>query len=152
MFDGLDAPSLAAALSCLTYEHRSRIPPPPPWFPTTAVREAHRELERIAVDLRSAERKAQLPETPPARPHLRSTGPRLGSRGDLSDILGDDIAGGDFVRNIRQLIDLLRQVGEIAPATDTRSAAGEAVDRLFRGVIAVSSLLGGRDPDKSDLR
>src|SRR5699024_5530354 len=34
LLDGLDPPALAGLVSVLTYEHRSKEPPPPPWFPT----------------------------------------------------------------------------------------------------------------------
>ena len=56
---------------------------------------------------------------------------------DLDDLLGDeDLPGGDFVRSIRQLIDLLRQISE----TDSScaSVAGDAADALNRGIVAVS--------------
>ena len=44
--------------------------------------------------------------------------------------------GGDFVRTIKQLVDLLRQISETdAPCAPT---ASEAADLLHRGVVAVS--------------
>jgi ATP-dependent RNA helicase HelY len=43
------------------------------------------------------------------------------------------------VRNIKQLIDLLRQIGEIAPSADTARTARQAAELLFRGVVAASS-------------
>ena len=53
------------------------------------------------------------------------------------------MSGGDFVRNVKQLIDLVRQLGQIAPEPATAKAASEAADRLFRGVVAASSVVGG---------
>ncbi len=51
----------------------------------------------------------------------------------------EELTGGDFVRTMKQLIDLLRQFAIVAPSRDTRRAAGDAADRLFRGVVAASS-------------
>ena len=62
----------------------------------------------------------------------------------------EDLSGGDFVRNIKQLIDLLRQLGDAAPSVDTARVARQAADALFRGVIAASSVIGsGDDTDEA---
>jgi hypothetical protein len=45
------------------------------------------------------------------------------------------------VRNIKQLIDLLRQLAETAPEPATGAACAEAADLCFRGVIAASSVV-----------
>jgi superfamily II RNA helicase len=61
---------------------------------------------------------------------------------DLEQVLAADLtSGGDFVRNVKQLIDLLRQVEGVAPAPTTAAAAGEAARGLFRGVVAASSIV-----------
>ena len=57
-------------------------------------------------------------------------------------LLDEELTGGDFVRNVKQLIDLLRQVGDVAPRPETASAARSAADGLFRGVVAASSTVG----------
>ena len=55
------------------------------------------------------------------------------------------ISAGDFVRNVKQLIDLLRQLGEVlADEADARSAR-EAATALFRGVVAASSVVSSAD-------
>jgi ATP-dependent RNA helicase HelY len=61
---------------------------------------------------------------------------------DLGDVLEDEeMTGGDFVRNVKQTIDLLRQVADVAPDPDTASAARAAADACLRGVIAASSIV-----------
>ena len=55
----------------------------------------------------------------------------------------EELSGGDFVRTMKQLIDLLRQIGMMAPVADTRRAAEQASDLLLRGVVAASTLLPG---------
>ena len=54
----------------------------------------------------------------------------------------EDLSGGDFVRNVKQLIDLLRQIGDVAPQPGTAAVARQAADRLFRGIVAASSAIG----------
>ena len=64
------------------------------------------------------------------------------------------MTGGDFVRNVKQVIDLLRQIADVAPEPATAAAARAAADRCRRGVVAASSTVvgpgapttGGRDP------
>ena len=57
---------------------------------------------------------------------------------DLEDLFEDDLAAGDFVRNCRQLIDVMRQLRDEFPSL--RRAAADGVDRVDRGVVAA----GGR--------
>jgi superfamily II RNA helicase len=49
------------------------------------------------------------------------------------------MTGGDFVRNVKQVIDLLRQLAVVAPLAETRASAEAAARRLLRGVVAASS-------------
>jgi len=149
LFDRLDAPALAGLASCFTYEHRSRNPPPPPWFPSRQVRQAFEAAERIGRDLQAAERKAQLPETRLPDPTFVPLAQAWAAGTDLDEVLRDEeLSGGDFVRNIRQLIDLLRQIADTATNPDTRATAREAGDRLFRGVISASSVLGDSEAEE----
>ena len=55
----------------------------------------------------------------------------------------DEMTGGDFVRCVKQLIDLLRQVADVAPDPETRTRARAAADACFRGVVAASSVAAG---------
>jgi ATP-dependent RNA helicase HelY len=61
----------------------------------------------------------------------------------LADVLDDeeDLTGGDFVRHVKQVIDLLHQLADVAPRTETAQAARTAADDCFRGVVAASSLV-----------
>ena len=59
---------------------------------------------------------------------------------DLSAVLEDgELTGGDFVRNVKQCIDLLRQIGDVAPDPATAATARAAADACSRGVVAASS-------------
>jgi ATP-dependent RNA helicase HelY len=58
----------------------------------------------------------------------------------LAELLEDeDLSGGDFVRNVKQLIDLLRGIAKVAPTPATAARAGQAADALHRGVVTATS-------------
>ena len=60
---------------------------------------------------------------------------------ELDDVLdATDLAAGDFVRWVKQLLDLADQVADAAGAGPLRDAAREAAGRLRRGVVAYSSV------------
>jgi ATP-dependent RNA helicase HelY len=146
LFDDLDASSLAGLASCVVYEHRSKQAPPAPWFPNKGVRERFARLERIANDLNRAERAARLPETRLPDPTFFALAHAWSAGEDLDAVLADeDLTGGDFVRTMKQLIDLLRQLALTAPVPATARAAQEAADRLFRGIVSASSVLPEAD-------
>jgi len=62
-----------------------------------------------------------------------------------------ELAPGDFVRNAKQLIDLLRQLAVVAPDPATAATAHAAATALQRGVVAASAAPAGatEDPDGS---
>jgi ATP-dependent RNA helicase HelY len=142
LLDGLDPAALAGLVSCFTYEHRGPGPAPPPWFPSRVVRGRWGELERLADELRADEEAAGLPATRPPDPGFLALAHAWAAGEPLGEVLGDeDLSGGDFVRNIKTLIDLVRQIGEIAPHPATARAARQAVEALHRGVVSISSTL-----------
>jgi ATP-dependent RNA helicase HelY len=153
LFDGLEPASLAGLVSCLTYEHRSPAPPPDPWFPSRDLRRRFAELELLAEELREAEEHHELTLTRLPDPTFLPLAHAWAAGDDLEEVLEDDdeLTGGDFVRNTRQLIDLLRQVGETAPIAATRDAARSAADAIARGVVAASAMLVDEEGEPLEL-
>ncbi len=144
LFDGLDPADLAGLVSCFTYEARGPGDGPAPWFPSHQVRERWSAVVELHSGLVAEEGALSLPPTRDLDPGFVALAHGWASGGDLDEVLGEEeITGGDFVRNVKQLIDLLRQLAGVAPNRATADAAGAAADRLFRGVIAVSSAVGG---------
>ncbi|WP_219945344.1 RNA helicase [Iamia sp. SCSIO 61187] len=141
LLDGLGPAEVAAVASCFTYEHRSKVPPPAPWYPTRALRQRVEAVLDRAEELRSVELAAGLPGTRPPDPTFLPLAHAWASGRELDTVLDDEeMSGGDFVRNVRQLIDLLRQLGDAALDPATRSAARAASDALHRGVVAASTV------------
>jgi ATP-dependent RNA helicase HelY len=149
LFDELDAPSLAALVSCFTYEHRGRDRPPAPRFPSSTVKERFRSLERLSGELTADEESAGLPVTRALDPGFVHLAHAWAAGGGLASVLEDEeLSGGDFVRNVKQLVDLLRGIADVAPVTATGARARQAADALQRGVVtATSSLEVDREPE-----
>jgi ATP-dependent RNA helicase HelY len=142
LLDGLDPASLAGLLSCFTYEHRGPGTPAQPWFPSRQVRARWNELERLADELRRDEEAAGLLPTRAPDPGFVALAHAWAAGEPLGEVLGDEeLSGGDFVRNIKTLIDLVRQVGDIAPDPATARTARQAAEALHRGVVSVSSTI-----------
>jgi len=76
------------------------------------------------------------------------------SNGMFKDVADQDIV--QFLdtstnrKNVKQLIDLLRQLADIAPEEDLRRAARSASDRVFRGVVAASSIISAGEDEVED--
>jgi ATP-dependent RNA helicase HelY len=146
VLDGLRAPELAALVSCFTYERRGpdgQVPMPPSRWPTKTVAQRARAIERIASELNANEDDAGLPETRSPDPGFTPYVYDWAAGDALSDVLDDDeMTGGDFVRNVKQCIDLLRQIADVAPDPATRARAREAADACHRGVVTASGVAG----------
>ncbi len=141
LWDGLDAAGLASVLSILVFEARRPDDAASPRLPGGEVREVIGQMVRVWGELDQLERDHRLD-------FLRQ--PDLGfawaahqwARGaELDDVLTvTDLAAGDFVRWMKQLLDLTGQVADAAGAGALRDTAREAVRLLKRGVVAYSSL------------
>ena len=140
ILDGLSPPELASLVSCFTYEHRRPSPPPEPWFPAKVAKQRYQELERLTREITGTERQQGAPETRPPEAGFAPTAHAWAAGEDLSVLLKSDeeMTAGDFVRNIKQLIDLLRQIGQVAPDPSTARSARQAADAIHRGVVAIS--------------
>jgi len=139
VFAQLDPPGLAAVVSAIVYESRRDDRGVTPRVPSGATAAALDELVRIWSQLEDAERDHRLDTTP--EPDLGLTrAVHAWARGKrLEQVLSDgDLQAGDFVRWLRQVIDLLDQLAEAAGDTELRTTARAAVAAVTRGVVAYS--------------
>jgi ATP-dependent RNA helicase HelY len=142
VFDGLEPPELAAVVSTLTYEERRSDAPPDAPVPHQEATRRIEEVRRIARAVQRSERERGLPRT-----RLPDSGFAAAARSwalgrDLSAVLADDLSAGDFVRNVKVLVDLLDQLAEAATEPSTRLAARRAATSLTLGVVAAADLRG----------
>jgi len=143
--DGIDPATMAAVVSCFTFQRRGpendEAMPPRRW-PNQEVAKRSRALDGVWRDLHLAEREARLPETRRPDPGFTAAIYAWVRGEDLADVLEDEeMTGGDFVRNVKQTIDLLRQIGDVVPNEATAATARAAADACLRGVIAASSIV-----------
>ena len=138
LFDDLSSPELASVLSAFTYEHRSPGPRPEVWIPSGT---AYRRLRRIETVLDSLHRTERDFGVEPTRPLETGFGPAAHrwAAGESFEALQDiGFSAGDFVRNVKQVIDLARRIAAVAPAPATSATARDTVEALNRGVVALS--------------
>ncbi len=141
LWDDLSAPELAAALSVLVFEARRPDDATSPRIPGGAVREAIGEMVRLWGELDALEREHRLDFLRPPDMGFAWAAYRWAEGDELDDVLGaTDLAAGDFVRWMKQLLDLAGQVAEAAGDQPLRSTARDVVVRLRRGVVAYSGL------------
>ncbi|MHB1129024.1 MAG: DEAD/DEAH box helicase [Ilumatobacteraceae bacterium] len=143
LFEGLDAPSVAALASVFVYEHRSSDPPPKPKFPHPVLKTRWRDIQQISNSMVVAEERRGIPPHRAPDPGFIATTYAWANGSELFDILDDeDLTAGDFVRTMKQLIDLLRQLSQVATSATGQQVATAASEALFRGVVAASSAFG----------
>jgi ATP-dependent RNA helicase HelY len=151
LLDGLGVAETAGLVSAFTYEARGPGEAAA-WLPSGLLRERWVAVDRLAAELNEAEDQAGLPLTRRPDPGFIGLAYSWAAGEELEDLIADeDLSGGDFVRNIKQLIDLLRQLGDVAASAATAGAARSAADALFRGVVAASSKVSaGVDVEVAD--
>jgi len=141
LWDDLGPADLAACVSALTFEARKAEDAGPPRLPGGPVRGVLAAMASVWTELTAVEAENKLA-------FLRE--PELGfawaahawARGKpLESVLGPDLTPGDFVRAVKQLMDLLGQIA-VAAGRDTPLGvtARQAVEALRRGVVAYSSV------------
>jgi ATP-dependent RNA helicase HelY len=141
LWDGLGPEELAACVSALTFESRQSEDADPPRLPAGRVRQVLASMAKIWAELDGIEKDHRLSFL--REPDVRfAWAAHAWARGKpLETVLGPDLTPGDFVRAMKQLIDLLGQVA-VAAGHDSPLAATarSAVDALRRGVVAYSSV------------
>ena len=142
IFDGLDAPSLAAAISAFRSGTRQELAPSP--FPTSELRDRWVRIDAVASDLQRVESDSGLPMTPAPDSALLTPIHRWTSGAPLGDALAGSMLGpGDLAREVRQVLELLEQVVAVAPV-EIAAAAETAIASMSRGVVVATAHIEGQ--------
>jgi len=148
VLDDLDPAATAGLASAFVYEARASGPDLEPWFPNRSVARRAERLVQLAGELNADERALGLPPTRTPDAAFFPLAHAWAAGDDLDHVLADeDLSGGDFVRTTKQLIDLLRQLGDAASNRTTAATARRAADAVHRGVVAASSTISTGDGD-----
>ncbi|RYG68145.1 RNA helicase, partial [bacterium] len=141
VWGGLSPAEFAAVASGLTYAARNSDEAPPPRFPTKAVAQAAESMGLLWLQLDQLEREHRLSFL--RRPDFGfAYAVWMWCEGTSLDlVLGSaEMAAGDFVRAMKQLIDTVAQIADAAGPGPLRDTARSALDELRTGVVAYSSV------------
>jgi len=142
LWDALSPAELAAALSVLVYEARRADDSSPPRLPGGRLNDVIAQMVRVWADLDALEREHHLDFLRQPDLGFAWAAYRWAEGDDLDDVLTVvDLAAGDFVRWMKQLVDLTGQVADAAGDRPLRKTARQVVDLLKRGVVAYSSVV-----------
>jgi ATP-dependent RNA helicase HelY len=137
LFDGLTPAELASLLSVFVYEFRRADEPPKPRIPKN-LQNQWKSIKNLSERITEDEKVAGISPHRALDAGLMEITYDWASGSDLIDILNDDLTAGDFVRTMKQLIDLLRQISLIALNAATVVCAEQSASALLRGVVAAS--------------
>ena len=137
---GLAPADLAACVSALTFESRRPDDASPVRLPHGRAREVLADMTEIWGELSAVEDKQHLSFL--REPDLAFAWTvHAWARGtSLEKLVGAELTAGDFVRAVKQLIDLLGQLAVADEGGDLAVTARSAIDLLRRGVVAYSSV------------
>jgi ATP-dependent RNA helicase HelY len=140
IWDDLDAPGLAALASSLVYEPRRESEAGDRGMPRGAFRAALEATEAVWEELSALEVHHRLPEGTAPSPGLALATQKWAQGAALDVVLRDaELAAGDFVRWMKQAIDLLDQMSIVADGPLGRKAR-QAIDGIRRGIVAYSGV------------
>ncbi|MCY4280525.1 MAG: DEAD/DEAH box helicase [Acidimicrobiaceae bacterium] len=138
LFVGLSPPELASVLSAFSYEHRSPKPPPDVWIPSGAAHRRLRRIEALVAELHRTERRFGLEPIRSLDTGFASAAHRWAAGESFEALQDEGFSAGDFVRNVKQVIDLARQLAAVAPDAGISESAAAVARSLNRGVVALS--------------
>jgi ATP-dependent RNA helicase HelY len=139
LFDDLSPSEVASIVSCVVYESRERVPSPGE-MPTDATEDRYESLMRTYRRIRRTEEEHQVELSRSLDAGFATPLFHWAEGEPLEGVLTEtEMAPGDFVRNCKQLVDLLRQIEEVAePATAALLRGARA--SVFQGVVAYTGV------------
>ena len=138
-WNDLDAPALAALVSTLIFEPR-REETGERKLPNGPFRAALESTGELWAQLSDLEVEHRLPESTPPSTGLALATQLWARGGQLDAVLREaDLAAGDFVRWMKQAVDLLDQISIVADGPLGRTAR-VAIDGIRRGIVSYSSV------------
>jgi ATP-dependent RNA helicase HelY len=142
LFDGLKPTDLAAAVSCVVYERRNSDQDDLP-YPSTKCREVAERVEDLSMEVQDLQTAHGLPVHRFPDPNFAQCAALWASGKSLTSVLDTvpEMSPGDFVRTIRQIVDLLRQIERIGLDQTLRESARIAGEAMFRGIVVGNEAL-----------
>ena len=141
LWDDLSPSELAAALSALVFEARKADDATAPRLPGGRVKATLADMVSLWADLDELERENRLDFLREPDLGFAWAAYRWAEGAPLEEVLTEtDLAAGDFVRWMKQLLDVADQIANAAGDTPLRKTARKTAGALRRGVVAYSSV------------
>ncbi len=139
LFDGLSPAEAAALASTVVYESRERVPSPGE-LPTGETQARYERLQRTWRRVRRTEDQHGVQLCRELDAGFATPVFHWAEDKPLEDVLAEtEMAPGDFVRSCKQLVDLLRQIEEVAERS-TAELVRAARGAVSRGVVAYTGV------------
>ena len=139
ILEGLEPSEVAALLSSVVYEGRERVPLSGA-MPTESTMARYELLRRLWRTVRRTEDEHQVQLCRELDQGFATPIWHWAEGRRLEEVLAEtEMAPGDFIRNCKQLLDLMRQIQDVArPAT--ADLVRRARDQVMRGVVAYTGV------------
>jgi len=139
LVSSLSPAETAALVSTVVYESRERVPRQAD-MPTADTAERFQRLDRLWRRIRRSEDSHHVELCRELEAGFATPVFQWAEGKPLQDVLAETgLAPGDFVRNCKQLLDLLRQIEEVASA-QTAELAHQAIESVNRGVVSYTGV------------
>lgn len=136
-FGQLTAAELVSIVSVFVHESRKEAPPK---LPRGSVEDVLADLVKVWIEINDLETELGLEPIREPDAGFCWASYRWASGHSLTSILkGTDLTVGDFVRSMKQIIDLLRQISIASP--HLAPIVSDALSRIDRGVIAYAGAI-----------
>ena len=136
VWKGLSPAELAAVVSGMTFETRNADDAPAPRLPNRRTLEVSEAMISLCADLQLLEREHRVRFLRKPDFGFAQAAHDWVNGSSLDDALQlTELAAGDFVRAMKQLIDLTAQVAQATDDDALRRTARQALDGLRRGVV-----------------
>ena len=136
LFDGLSGPELCGVMSCLVFEPRGDDDAPVRISGVAGDR--IRAIEKLSAQIREDEKANGIVQHRGLHRGFYVVAHDWCAGSQLDEVLDEYLQPGDFVRTMRQIADLLRQLGQVSSVEATRRAAVDASRSIVRGVVHAS--------------
>jgi ATP-dependent RNA helicase HelY len=141
LWEGLHPADLAACAAALTFQSRGSDSGTVAHLAAGEVRGVLEDMVRTWQDLHTLERTHRLEYLRPPDLGFCAGAQRWAAGHSLAAVLAEqDMTPGDFVRAVRQVLDVLDQLASVAGSASVRDSARRAMTAINRGVVAYDTL------------
>ncbi|MGH2704565.1 MAG: DEAD/DEAH box helicase [Actinomycetota bacterium] len=137
---GLQPAEMAAMASTFVFESRGPVKIAGR-LPTSDSQRAYGKIVRLEQRIKEREEQLGLDLTRGTEAGFAEVVYRWCRGAELDEVVDEDLTAGDFIRSVKQTVDLLRQLEESAGDPEVRASLAAAIEGLNRGVVAYTGVI-----------